>query len=365
MILIVFIIIVTSNAVSALQAITDSIDSGEITAEFVSTGSASGHIADLTITSNSDMVMELCLINSGLIGMVLENSATDEQDEIITDTPGVSTGPGETTYSEQDSVFVSPGETVTLPLIGYCINYDLSNPTEGTIFNLNSVSGKTDITQLSSVLETLTTYSFPGGFTNDDIYNVVQIAIWAAQPENINVYLEDYATRGYSLDDTDVSVVDDFLNTSGIDTTNIVALSGKKKETTDDEEEEETTTEEMDIPWTYIAIPLILVAVGAGGYFAYNSRKKPRGGGPTDEEPISDTDSHISSYSTPTSEGGGTASKACGKSCTATCDLKCEGQCIAFCERASKSWDPEKRRGVSCKYACMGSCTFKCTSWSQ
>ena len=363
--------IMFSTGVTALQAITDSIDSGEITAEFVSTGAASGHIADLTVTSNSDSEITLCLENSGLIGMVLANSAAGEQDEVITDTPGTSTGPGATTYTPGESATVSPGGTVTIPIIGYCINYDKSNPAQGTVFSLSSTSGKTDISQIATVLENLTTYVFPVGFTSDNIYNVVQVAMWAAQSENVNVLLEDYATRGYDLDENDVSVVSGFLNTSGIDTTNIVALTGKTKDDTDDGDEDETPAGGGEFPWVYVAAPLIAIAVGAGGYYAYNARKKPTGRGPKGSEPISATDTHVTSYSTPSTDG--TAVKACGKSCTANCDLQCEGQCIALCERAVKGWDPNKKRGVPCSKACMGSCTMKCTtsctadctSWTQ
>ena len=361
LLLIVSIGIMFSTGVTALQAITDSIDSGEITAEFVSTGAASGHIADLTVTSNSDSEITLCLENSGLIGMVLANSAADEQDEVITDTPGTSTGPGATTYTPGESATVSPGGTVTIPIIGYCINYDKSNPTQGTMFSLSSTSSKTDILQIDTVLETLTTYTFPRSFTNDNIYNVAQVAIWAAQSENVNVLLDDYATRGYDLDENDVSVVSDLLNTSGIDTTNIVALTGKTKDDTDDEDE--TSASGGEFPWVYLAAPLIAIAVGAGGYYAYNARKKPTGRGPKGSEPISATDTHVTSYSTPSTDG--TAVKACGKSCTANCDLQCEGQCIALCERGVKGWDPNKKRGVPCSKACMGSCTMKCTSWTQ
>lgn len=335
------------------HSVYNAMNAGLITTDFVSNGAASGHVADLTITSTfgSDMIIDLA--GSGLNGMVLTNSAEDEQDEVVTETPGTSTGPGDTTYTPADSVLLGPGESATIPVIGYCINYDKSNPSNGTSFGLSTTSGKTDISEISAVLETIETFSFPESFTSTDIYNVVQVAIWAAQSDNANVTLENYAARGYDLSDTDISVVSEILNTSGVDTTNIVALTSKQKEEDEDTGSSEPTTTD-EFPWAYIAIPIIAIAaVGAGIYAVKSRTTKPttKPGG---------TDTHVTSYSTPSTSA--TSAKACKKSCTANCDLQCEGQCIALCERGVKGHDPNKQRDVPCTKACMGGCTMKCTT---
>lgn len=361
LLLIVLFAMTCSSIVTAqdTHSVYNAMNAGLISTEFVSTGAASGHIADLTITSNFGEAMTIDIADSGLNGMVLENSNEDEQDEVITDTPGESEGPGETTYTPTDFVDLGPGESATIPVIGYCINYDLANPSSGTIFDLSTTSSKTDISEISSVLETLDTFSYPGEYTSVDIFDVAQISIWAGQTDNADVTLEDYSARGYDLDDNDISVVSDILNASGIDTTNIVALTGKAKEDVDGEDTEPSDTATTDdFPWVYIALPIIAIAAGAG---IYAMKSKPT-------KPITkpgETENHVVSHSTPSTDVSDTAVKACGKSCTANCDLQCEGQCIALCERGVKGWDPNKKRGVPCTKACMGSCTMKCTSWTQ
>ena len=359
-----------SSAQEGEHSINNAINAGLISAEFISTGSASGHIADLVVTSTFDAV-SLNLAESDLSGMVLVNPAEDEQDEVVVDTPGVSTGPGDTTYTPTDSVILDSGENVTIPIIGYCINYDKSNPTNGTTFSLSSVSDKTDISQLSSVLEVISSYvngeyTFLHDFTPQETFSIFQIAIWAAQPENADVTLENYASRGYDLDDTHIAGITDIFNQSGIDYTNVVALSGKKKDEPDEPTEPANTSED-ETPWLlYTAVGLVAVAaIGAGAYAVKSRTTKPGTVTTAGEE------NHVTSYSTPSTDG--TSAKACGKSCTANCDLQCEGQCIALCERGVKGWDPNKKRGVPCTKACMGSCTFKCTtsctasctSWTQ
>lgn len=344
-----------ASAQATLQSITNAIDSGEVSVDYISTGAASGHIADLVITSNSDSELLLCLEEPGVIGMVLENSAEDEQDEVIIDTPGVSEGPGETSYSPQESVSIAPGGSATIPLIGYCINYDKSNPTEGTYFTLSPTSDKTDISQISTVLTVLQTFLFPEHYTHDDIYNVAQIAIWASQSENNDVTLEEYASRGYVLDEDDISVINEILGDSGVDTTNIVALTGKQKEEEDDIEEESATT--SDFPWVYIALPIIVIAVAAGIYAARSRTKSPGKA------------NHVTSYSEPSVETTQSSSAkckySCEQSCTNTCNLQCETSCIARCEHGKTTYDPKRGGGVDCKKACMSSCTMKCTSWTQ
>lgn len=377
LLLIMFFGMICSSFASAQEgehSIYNALNAEFISAEFISTGAASGHIADLVVTSTYDGIT-LNLAESGLNGMVLVNSAEDEQDEVIVDTPGTSTGPGGTTYTPTPSATLNSGDNVTIPVIGYCINYDKSNPTNGTIFSLSTISSKTDISQLSYVLEviyvyytdgTLPSLSWPSyNFSSQDEYNVFQVAIWAAQPENANVTLEDYAARGYTLGDNHIAAVIDVLELSAIDTSNIVALSGTKKEEPDEPSEPAATTDD-EFPWLYVAIPIVAIAAAGAGIYAVRSKTTK----PTTTKP-GGTENHVTSYSTPSTDA--TAAKACGKSCTANCDLQCEGQCIALCERGVKGWDPNKKRGVPCSKACMGSCTFKCTtsctadctSWTQ
>ena len=155
LLLIAFFGMMCSSFASALDthSVYNAMNADLISTEFVSTGAASGHIADLTITSNFGEQMIIDLANSGLEGMVLENSNYAEQDEVVVDTPGTSAGPGETTYTPQGSVTVDYGMPVTIPIIGYCLNYNLANPSDGTTFSLTDSSSKTDISKISSVLE--------------------------------------------------------------------------------------------------------------------------------------------------------------------------------------------------------------------
>ncbi len=215
-----------SPTVSAQQTtITDAISSGDITTTTASTGWASGHIADMQITSTASSDITLDLDNSGLYGMVLENSDATEQDEVITDTPGVYPSPISTTYTSAGSVTLPPGETVTIPIIGYCLNFDLATPTEGNEFSLTTTSTKTDITQISTVLDTLETYTFPGSYSTSTIQTVTQLAIWTAQPENVNRPLSEYTNRDYIVNDNELSTVRNILDLSGKDTENIATFS--------------------------------------------------------------------------------------------------------------------------------------------
>ena len=377
LLLIVFFGMICSSFASAQEgehSIYNALNAELISAEFISTGSASGHIADLVVTGAYDGIT-LNLAESGLNGMVLVNSAEDEQDEVIVDTPGTSTGPGDTTYTPAPNVTLNSGDSKTIPVIGYCINYDKANPTNGTIFTLSHISGKTNITYLPYVLELVNWYYDNGvvpnlswydyDFSPQEIHNVFQVAIWAALPENANVTLAEYTARGYNLNDNQIAAVIDVLEGSAIDTSNIVALSGTKKEEPDEPSEPAATTDD-EFPWLYVAIPIVAIAAAGAGIYAVRSKTTK----PTTTKP-GGTENHVTSYSTPSTDA--TAAKACGKSCTANCDLQCEGQCIALCERGVKGWDPNKKRGVPCSKACMGSCTFKCTtsctadctSWTQ
>jgi hypothetical protein len=230
--------------------IKDAIDSQAVSVKYVSRGAASGHVADLLITNEGDSDITLNLANSGLEGMVLVNPYDDEQDEVITETPGTSTGGS--TYTPRDNVTVAPGVTVIVPAVGYCMNFDKDAPTEGIEFTLSSTSDKTNINDISGVIETLETYEFPGDISASQERDITQMAIWTAQPENKQTPLSTFSLRGYTLDDDEIDIVKDILTQSGKDTSGIQALSGKSKEDIDDE---------GDIPMMYTFLPIIVVVI--------------------------------------------------------------------------------------------------------
>jgi hypothetical protein len=138
---------------------------GLVTASLKSTGTASGLIARLSLTSHLDIPITLDIGNSGLEGMVLVNQNQNEQDEIITSIPGVFLSP---TYRLTSEVTIYPGENVTLPVIGYCINYDKDNPSNETEFSIDSVSTKTDITSILEILDILENTTFPEDLTDQE-----------------------------------------------------------------------------------------------------------------------------------------------------------------------------------------------------
>jgi uncharacterized membrane protein len=203
----------------------DTIDSGDVSATFSSTGFASGHIADLSITSNAGSDITLDLDNSGLFGMVMANSNTGEQDEVITDTPGVYTGPS--SYDSSDTVTLAPGESARIPVVGYCLNFDLATPSPNVGFDLQPTSTKTDINDISNTLDTLDGYLFPVGTSQSSVTDTTQMAIWTSQPENADTPLQEYEDRGYSLSDSEFDTLVDILEQSDVDTDNVVAITGE------------------------------------------------------------------------------------------------------------------------------------------
>lgn len=230
--------------------IKDAIDSQDISVTYVSKGAASGHVADLLITNEGTSDITLDLANSGLEGMVLVNPNNYEQDEIITETPGTSTGGS--TYEIKDNVTVGPGDTVIVPVIGYCMNFDKDTPSQSIEYSLGSTSDKTNINEISGVVETLETFEFPEGISASSERDITQMAIWTAQPENKQTPLSTYSDRGYTLDDAEIDVVKDILTQSGKDTSGIQALSGKSKEDVD---------EQGDFPMLYTFVPIIVVVI--------------------------------------------------------------------------------------------------------
>lgn len=231
------------------------VDRGIITPQFTSTGKASGHVADLIITSNAPEPITIDLKNSGLEGLILINPNKDEQDLVITRIPGVSTGP--TAYRPADNVTINPNESVTLPVIGSCANMSKKNPSEGLNLTLNGlISG-----DVPDVIEALRNTEFPENFTQGDIQLITQITIWMSQPENKDKTPEDYEIRGYPIKEEYKPIIKDILNETGTNTEDLVALTGKKKEEKPPEEPGIPEIPTDSIPWIYIAAAVGILAI--------------------------------------------------------------------------------------------------------
>lgn len=264
----IFGLILCSNvsAQGSSSSLCDAIEEGLVTATINSTGSASGYIANLTITSNLYDPLTVDIENSSLEGMVLVNPNVDEQDLVITDVPGVSTGA--TTYEPADNVTFNPGESVTLLVEGYCINFDKDDPTEGTKFSLNETSEKANVTQLAGILQTLENTTFPDNFTEEHIFTVKQIAVWMAQTENKDKTAEEYAERGYPIEEEDIPIISEILEETGIDPEEITALP-------DEPYEPEEPAE--GFPWGIVLIPAIIAIIGVITYLGLKPKKpKPK-----------------------------------------------------------------------------------------
>jgi hypothetical protein len=248
-------------------SIKDALDSGDITVKFVSKGAASGHVADLLITNEGTTDLTLDLTNSGLEGMVLVNPETEEQDEVITDTPGVSTGGSG--YDTADNVTVEAGSNVIIPIIGYCMNFDKDTPSISIEFDLSSTSQKTSINEISGVVDTLDSYEFPEIWSSSHVQRVEQMAIWTSQQDNKDVPLSEYSERGYTLDENDKEIISDILNKSGKNPSTIAALTGLEKEDDDPGILD-------DFPWFVIpSIIAIIILVGIiGGLRSVKKRKQ-------------------------------------------------------------------------------------------
>jgi hypothetical protein len=259
---------VTSVSAEGEVSIKDALDSGDITGRFVSKGAASGHIADLFIESNSGSDIVLDLENSGLEGMVLVNPDDEEQDEVITGTPGIiTTG----TFHTEINVTLESGKSVTVAVIGYCMNFDLATPRGGVEFDLSTTSQKTSINEITPVINTLDSYEFPEGWGDGKIQETEQIAIWTSQQDNKDVPHSKYSGRGYTIDDEQIRVVSDILNLSGKDASDVAALTGIEKE------DDGLLGILDDIPWfavILIIIALILVGIIGSANKARKRRKK-------------------------------------------------------------------------------------------
>jgi len=215
------------------------IDRAHVTPQFKSTGAASGHVADLTVTSNADELLTFGLKNTGLEGMLLVNPIEEEQNLVVATVPGISVSP--TSYKTADSVTLNPNESITFPIMGYCANFDKKNPSEGIELTLGGLLGVEPAeafgldgllgdTPQTTVIDNLEGTEFPQSFTPEDVLTVKQIALWASQPENKDRTPEDYEARGYPIEEDYVPIIRDVLDQSAVNPDEIVALTGKKKE---------------------------------------------------------------------------------------------------------------------------------------
>jgi hypothetical protein len=251
-------------------SIMDALDSGDISARFASKGAASGHVADLVIESNAVSDITLDLANSGLEGMVLVNPYDEEQDEVITGTPGTTS---QGVFYPKDNVTLGPDKSVTVPVIGYCMNFDLDTPSISIEFDLSITSQKTSINEISPIVDTIETYEFPDDWSTGHVQKVEQMAIWTSQQDNRNVPLSKYSDRGYTLSEEDIVIVRDIHNLSGKDTSDVAALTGIEKE-------DEGSGILEDIPWfviLLIIVPIIIVGISGS---VNRARKKKRRKGP-------------------------------------------------------------------------------------
>ena len=254
------------------------IDQARVTPKFNSTGAASGHVADLTVTSNADELLTFSLKNTGLEGMLLVNPIEEEQNLVVATVPGISVGP--TSYKTADNVTLNPNESITFPVTGYCANFDKKNPSEGIELTLGGLIGVEPAeeyildsllgdTPQTAVIDTLEGTEFPQSFTPEDVVKVKQIALWASQPENKDRTPEDYESRGYPIEEDYVPIIRDVLDQSGVNPDEIVALTGEKKEP---EKPAETPSE--GFPWIYAAAAAVAGILAIVGVSVYKKVKK-------------------------------------------------------------------------------------------
>ncbi|CEG13802.1 hypothetical protein MSIBF_A510007 [groundwater metagenome] len=254
------------------------IDQTKVKPQFKGIGQASGYIADLTITSNADEPITISIKSSGLEGLLLLNPNKDEQNLVITGVLGIRIN--KTTYKPVNNVTLKPNESVTLPIEGYCANFDKKNPSEGIELILNGPTAPEPYNPSSvlfelptapepynpngcpayAVVDVLENITFPENFTSEDVVAIKQITIWMSQPENENKTSEDYEKRGYPIKKEYKQIIKDVLNQTGTNPDEVVALTGKKKG--EISREPEKPSEEF--PWIYVvaAIAGILAIVG-------------------------------------------------------------------------------------------------------
>lgn len=225
----------------------EAIDNGLVGVNDIpSTGSASGFIAKMGVDSNFDGDLDVNIRDSGLRGWILVNPNEDEQDEVITGIPGEMAGPK--TYTPKNNInFPNSGSKTDLPIQGYCVNIDLKTPSEGTKFTLSPTSSKTDVSYIDDLLEALDNADIPSNFTQDDIIQLTQILIWMGNPENNDLTSDDYATRGYPVQDKFKGIINTVLTDAGQNPDDVTALTGKKKDPATNGTGDKEPTEEESI----------------------------------------------------------------------------------------------------------------------
>lgn len=222
----------------------DLIDSGAVFDEFTCWGSASGLVANLMIRSDSDEQLNIGIDPSGLEGMVLVHSNNGEQDLVIADIPGVYLDlSGGESYYITPNVTLVPGQRIHMPVIGYCMNYNLKNPSYGPGLTLNPASSKTDIIQVRKLLDAIANTTFPENMSQSEKTDLTQIAIWSGQPENSNETLNGFSSRGYDIEEDDLPLLKRILNNSGVDPEGVDLFSRSK----DDPPEEDNGDDDLII----------------------------------------------------------------------------------------------------------------------
>ena len=263
-------------------------DQARVTPQFKSTGVASGHVANLTVTSNADELLTFGLKNTGLEGMLLVNPIEEEGNLVVATIPGISVGP--TSYKTADSVTLNPNESITFPVMGYCANFDKENPSGGIELTLGVpigvepteeciLDGLLGDTPQTAVIDTLEATEFPQSFTPEDVITTKQIALWASQPENKDKTPEDYETRGYPIKEDYIPIIRDVLDQSGVNPDEIVALTGEKKEPEEpaempSEPEKPAEPPKEGFPWIYAVAAVVAGILAIVGVSVYKKVKK-------------------------------------------------------------------------------------------
>jgi len=222
-------LIVPNISAQSTISMREAIDRGMVSVTIISTGGASGIIAQLTLTSTHDAPITVNVADSGLEGMVLVNPNEEEQDEVISDILGVMVK--DNTYTPIPEAVLNPGDSATFLVNGYCINLDKANPSQGTEFTLSDTSSKTDVGQISGLIDQLEDTTFPEGYTDHQRIVVSQIALWAAQPENEGLTRADYEERGYAVEDDYVPIIEDIIGTELFPEMTAEAVEKRDKQT--------------------------------------------------------------------------------------------------------------------------------------
>lgn len=240
-------------------SVLDYINSEMISAQFTSTGSASDHVANLTIQSNVFTQITLNLENSGLRGMILENPDKEEQDLVITGVPGILTKAD--AYIPAKTATLNQGEKISLPIKGNCANFEKKNPSPGIILTLGNPIEE-EVQRVIIILEEKEP-ELKESFSSQEIEIIKQVSIWMAQPENKENSAEEYAVRGYPIKEEFKPVIGSILTLAGTSTEEITLLSEKEERETEtgEKETEGKETEKSEES----ELPLLLIGTGVAG----------------------------------------------------------------------------------------------------